>query len=239
MYVGGDSRYRVAMANPPLIGITLDVVENDQRKVVNAGLAYAERVSAAGGVPVYLAPIVPRIADYLAICDGYVFTGGDDPKTEAFGVPTHPAAKPMHPIRQEFEVALLKTLSDRRPHAPVLGVCLGMQLMTLLSGGKMDQHLPETLPSHERHKRNTHPIFPCDSDAARRFPTGQVWSNHRQAMVGAGFMRVVAKSDDGVIEAVEDPARPFYVGVQWHPERSEDANLGQGVFNALVRATRD
>lgn len=64
--------------------ITLDVVENDQRKVVNAGLAYAERVSAAGGVPVYLAPIVPRIADYLAICDGYVFTGGDDPKTEAF-----------------------------------------------------------------------------------------------------------------------------------------------------------
>jgi len=227
------------MPSPPLIGITLDVVETDHRKVVNAGLAYAERVSNAGGVPVFLAPIAARIPEYLRTFDAFVFTGGDDPKMEPFGITTHPKAKPLHPIRQEFEVGLLKSLSDRRPHAPVLGVCLGMQLMTLLSGGKMDQHLPDSLASHEHHKHHAHPVFPCDADAARLIPTGQVWSNHRQAMLGAGLLRVIAKSDDGVIEAVDDPARPFYVGVQWHPERTEDSRLGQGLFDALVRATRD
>lgn len=226
------------MPTPPIVGITLDIVENDQRKVVNVGLAYAERVSAAGGVPIFLAPIAARIADYLNVCDAYVFTGGDDPKMEAFGTATHPNAKPMHPQRQEFELGLLRAIADRRPHAPVLGVCLGMQLMTLNAGGKMDQYLPDSLASHARHKQQVHPVFPCDADAARMIPTGQVWSNHRQAMVGAGLLRVIAKSDDGVIEAVDDPGRPFYVGVQWHPERTEDAGLGQGIFAALVRATR-
>jgi len=49
---------------------------------------------------------------------------------------------------------------------------------------------------------------------------------------------VIGRSDDGVIEAIADPARPFYVGVQWHPERTADPVMGLGVIRRLVDAAR-
>ena len=67
-----------------------------------------------------------------------MFIGGDDPRTEPFGEPTHPKATPVEPERQAFETALLEEL-QRRPGAPVLGVCLGMQMMALHAGGKLNQ----------------------------------------------------------------------------------------------------
>lgn len=82
-----------------------------------------------------------------------------------------------------------------------------MQLMTLLSGGKMDQHLPDTLPSHERHKRNTHPISHAIPTRHGGFPPVRCGAITGRRWWVRGSMRVVAKSDDGVIEAVEDPAR--------------------------------
>jgi putative glutamine amidotransferase len=65
-----------------------------------------------------------------------------------------------------------------------------------------------------------------------------VTSHHRQAVRDAGSMRVLAHSPDGVIEAIERPGARFQVGVQWHPERTEDPALGLGLFEALVQAAR-
>src|SRR5690242_4757214 len=117
----------------PIIGITTDVTDPGGGKPLrlDCSLAYARCVTAAGAVPVLLPPILESIHEHLRLFDGFVFTGGDDPRTEAFGAPTHPAAKPVHPDRQKYELALLEMLRSRRPGAPVLGVCLGMQMMTL------------------------------------------------------------------------------------------------------------
>lgn len=223
----------------PIIGITTDLSDPGGGKPlrVDCSSAYARCVAAAGGVPILLPPIPSLAAEHLRLCDGFVLTGGDDPRTEAFGEPTHPEAKPVHPDRQAYELALLDLLRLRRPAAPVLGICLGMQMMALHAGARLNQHLPDTTPAAAQH-RGVHPIVPTPGSSPLPLIRGEVWSNHHQAVASPGPLVVLARSPDDVIEAVADLKRRFYVGVQWHPERTEDATLGQGVFAALVRATR-
>ncbi len=223
---------------PPLIGITTDIVDPGQGKPLKAdcSLAYARCVAAAGGVPILLPPIVELAPHHATLCDGFVFTGGDDPRTEEFGVPTHPAAKPLHRDRQRYELVLLDLLRQDHPAAPVLGVCLGMQMMALHAGGKLNQDMAGTLPTAAQH-RGEHEIMPVHGQKSRLpIEPGRVWSNHHQAVQDPGSLKVIAASPDGVVEAVVGPDRPFYCGVQWHPERTAAQGLGMGIFAALVGA---
>lgn len=230
----------------PVIGIAPDVVEpRPPTGSVRAmcALTYARAVYAAGGWAVILPPVVEMIPLHLTKCDGFVLTGGDDPRTEAFGVPTHPKATPVHPERQAFDTALLEALM-KRAETPTLGVCLGMQMMALVAGGRLDQHMPETTPTADRHDNNArHGITVVDAtgrigEMLAGEDAGVVTSHHRQAVSDAGRLRVAAVSEDGVIEAIERADAPFFVGVQWHPERTEDRRLGVGVFERLVKAAR-
>ena len=223
----------------PVVGVTCDVADGRAR----AKLGYAESIAGAGGVPVLLPPApdeasAPALARaHAALCDAFVLTGGDDPIMEAFGEPTHPGATPVDPRRQASELALIDALRAHEPAKPVLGVCLGMQYMALVAGGALDQCLPETLDSHAEHwDGRVHAVLPEPGTDA--LPGGAVHSHHRQAVRDAGRLRVVARAPDGVVEAVDDPARPFWLGVQWHPERSEDGALGVGLFRRLVEAAR-
>jgi putative glutamine amidotransferase len=177
-------------------------------------------------------------ARYLALCNAIIFTGGDDPATERYGEPTHPAAKLVHPDRQRFEEALLAALDQAREKTkPVLGICLGMQMMALHRGGALHQHLPDVLPTAPEHQNDhQHAVEPAPGAGLAR---GTVASWHHQAVRDAGRMRVIASAPDGVIEAIDDPARAFYLGVQWHPERTSDPKLGQELFDRLVAAARD
>lgn len=219
----------------PVIGIAPDVVEPRPGSIRSVcPHAYAAAVMRAGGYPVVLPAIAELIPQHLERCDGFLLTGGDDPRMEAFGVPTHPKATPVHPRRQEFDTALLRALEGAAT-APTLGVCLGMQMMALCAGGRLDQHLPETLATADGHWGNAvHRVRVEGSGVLRA--GGEVTSHHRQAVTDPGRMRVVARSEDGVIEAVERPGAAFYVGVQWHPERTEDRALGDEVFAGLVSA---
>ena len=218
----------------PLIGITADLILADGRERITVAPAYARAVLRAGGVPVVLAPLPGTAEPLIARLDAVVFTGGDDPRTEPFGVPTDPRTTPLHPDRQAFETELLTQLGDH-PRVPVLGVCLGMQMMALVAGGSLDQHLPATLSSHARHWDHDHAIAP---EPGADLPRGTVHSRHKQAVADPGRCRVTARSDDGVIEAIDDPARLFYLGVQWHPERTDHAPLGQALFERLIAACR-
>lgn len=142
---------------------------------------------------------------------------------------------------------------------PCLGVCLGMQLMALVAGGDLDQYLPESVETHAAHWGHVEhgvelvvddgvfaevlgDVFARDgeggrgeSNAGRRKGVGGVVdSHHKQAVRDAGRMRVAVRSDDGVIEAIDDPSRRFHVGVQWHAERPPDAPVNQYLFTRLV-----
>ena len=209
----------------PLIGLTPDFVEGR----IALRPTYLDAVRSAGGLPVVLSGDPADVPAAVERCDGLIFTGGDDPIMEAFGTETHPAATPVDPRRQAFELALLSTL-DHRPDKPVLGVCLGMQMMGLHAGGELDQHLPETLPSFQLHADG------CEHAINGSLGDGIVWSRHRQALVDPGSLSVVATATDGVIEAVEAADRRLYLGVQWHPERTVESELGAGLFKRLVEA---
>lgn len=242
-------------ARRPLIGITADVVDGSplgpsgERGRVNSALTYALAVERAGGLPVVLAPLVERVGEYLAICDGVLITGGKDIDVSALPegrgrAALHPRAECMHPRRQAFEFALLAAL-DAAPATPVLGICLGMQMMGVHRGAPLRQHLPDALATAWRHADDfAHPVRPGveaavsgpAGPAALVIEPGEAASNHHQALDAPGSLRVIARSDDGVIEAVDDPARAFYAGVQWHPERTAFGPLGVGVIGQLVAA---
>lgn len=202
-------------------------------------MAYAEAVAKVGGIPVLLPAIPTMVAEHARTCHAFVFTGGDDPRMEQWGGTTHVKATPMDEVRQEYETSLLTHLATHRPDIPVLGICLGMQLMSLQSGGALDQHLPENLATAHDHWDRDHPVVPTASTlfASLWSPVrGTVHSKHRQAVVDAGRLAVWARSPDGVIEGVVDPQRRFCLGVQWHPERTVDERLGLDLFRLLLRA---
>ncbi len=217
----------MAPLKSPLIGITPDVC--DQRWQVAP--AYAAHVRAAGGVPIVLPPLPEMAEAYLDLVQGIILTGGDDPVMESFGVATHPKATPVDAQRQAFEIALLDGLQGQDTK-PLLGICLGMQLMTLHAGGDLDQFLPETLPTAQDHMDGA--VHQIDGSLG----CGPVHSHHRQAIRTPGSLKVVAEAPDGVIEAVSCPNRLFYVGVQWHPERTEHQTLGQDLFDSMVKAAQ-
>ncbi len=209
----------------PLIGITADL--NAQRYESPTGCAAV--VARAGGTPVLLPCLPDRAGEYASGCDGIILSGGDDPIMEHWGVPTHPRAKPVSARRQAFELALLSA-AESRPELAVLGICLGMQMMGLFGGGALDQYLAESSATSGLH-------WPKTSHALDgRLGEGTVYSHHRQALTDPGTLRVVASAPDGVIEAIQDEGRRFYLGVQWHPERTGDAGLGAGVIRRLVEA---
>lgn len=216
----------------PLIGITSDLMIRKDRPTSYLTMTYVHAVLRAGGIPVVLPPMEGDLDDLVDRFDAFILSGGDDPKTEPFGAPTHPESVLVLEARQAFETQLIEKL-DQHPDIPVLGVCLGMQMLALCRGGELNQHLPETHTTHAAHWEHEHEILSADDTV---LASGTVWSVHRQAVSDPGGLRVLASSEDGVIEAIDDPDRAFLLGIQWHPERTEDPNLGQAIFDRFVES---
>ena len=219
------------MKKRPLIGITADLAGDYARN----RRTYIDMVAAAGGIPVLLPTIAALREEMLDRVDGVVITGGDDIDVSKFGIPLHPKAECMAAERQEAEFALLKAL-DAHPDKPVLGICLGMQMMGFHRGNPMIQHLGDVLPDADRHRNDA--IHPVEAERGSLLKSGAVRSWHHQAISEAKGFDIIARSDDGVIEGIVDPKRRFYIGVQWHPERTEATETGLGVVQTLVEHAR-
>ena len=215
----------------PLIGITADLVDDYARN----RRTYIDMVVAAGGVPILLPPQAALREEMLDRVDGVIITGGDDIDVSKFGVPLHPKAECMHPERQDAEFALLRAL-DARPNKPVLGICLGMQLMGVHRGCTLIQHLGDVIADGERHRNDE--IHPIEAVVGSPLKSGLVKSWHHQALADAVGFDIIARSDDGVIEGIIDPTRRFSLGVQWHPERTDATDTGLGVVQTLIEHAR-
>lgn len=201
--------------------------------------AYVDRVAATGCVPVVLPP-VPGAGRAMSRLDGLVLTGGGDVDPALYGAAPHPQTARVQPGRDAAELALL--VAALEAGLPVLGICRGMQLLNVFHCGTLCQHLPEAT-GHDGHspapaEYGTQKVSMAPDSAIAailgRAAVG-VQCHHHQAIdrLGAG-LTATAWSDDGVIEAVELADHPFAIGVQWHPEVSEDDSL----FRALAEAAR-
>jgi putative glutamine amidotransferase len=224
----------------PIVGVTAYVEPArwgvwDTRAVL-VPEAYVRMVRAAGARAVVLPPDdLDDAAALIGRLDGLVLAGGADIDPGRYGAAAHPTTK-VRPDRDSGELALLDAALEA--DLPVLGVCRGMELLAVAYGGSLIQHLPDVL-GNGRHQPapgvyGAHPArFAAGSCAERVFgAAGEVNSYHHQAVDSPGKLTVTGWADDEVIEAVEDPARRFVLGVQWHPEEAGDVRP----FAALVAA---
>jgi putative glutamine amidotransferase len=233
----------------PAIGITLDSEEpGGYSKLPWYALRqnYCDAVARAGGLPILL-PHEPAQADaYLERIDALVVTGGAfDVDPLLFGAEARHATVKLKTRRTAFEVEIAKGALAR--DMPVLGICGGQQLLNVVLGGTLIQHIPDEVAgalAHEQKNPRTeagHRVSVAPGTLLHRIcgvDELEVNSAHHQAVktVGDGVV-VDALAPDGVIEGIEHPFYRYCLGVQWHPEYS--ISLGdEKIFDALIAATR-
>ena len=224
----------------PLIGITTYVEPASwghwQLEAALIPYDYVRAVERAGGRAVLIPPDDDGSDEVLDALDGLIFSGGNDLTPESYGAEADPTTNGTNPARDRAELALLTAALER--DLPVLAICRGVEVLNVVRGGDLVQHLPDVV-GHEEHRAvagefSEHGVR-VSPDSRLGEVRGSVKSHHHQGLgrLGDG-LREVAWAEDGVVEAVEDPGKPFLVGVLWHPEAGEDQRL----FEQLVEAAR-
>lgn len=205
--------------------------------------SYVAKVEAAGAValliPPRLDPTPQVIASVIDRLDGLIIAGGADVEASRYGAAPRARDQAPRPDRDSTELALVAAAEEAE--LPVLGICRGMQVMAVASGGTLVQHLPD-LVGHEEHSialatYNGHPVdtVPGSRVSAILGDRVVVPSYHHQAVASAPGWTPSAWAPDGTMEAMEVPEAPFRLAVQWHPEEGSDPRL----FEALAEAARE
>lgn len=214
------------------------------RREMALGYAYVNAVEEGGALPVVLTPLHAEAIDpLLERLGGLCISGGPDLDPAVYGEDAHDKLGPIEPEIDLFELTLVKAAVRRR--MPVLAICRGAQVLNVARGGSLEQHLPD-LGGKVRHRQRrpgsqvTHRVhLEPGSHVARIMDAEQVEVNsfHHQAVkvLGRG-LQAVGWSEDGTIEAIEDPRRDFLLGVQWHLESLTDRPEHAALFNAFTEA---
>lgn len=232
------------MSKRPLIGITAGL--NDQEKYQVLSRYFMEAITAQGALPVML-PLTTDEAllrSYVDELDGFLFSGGADVDPLLFGQWQKIGCGSICPLRDAHELALAKLLLQRNDK-PVLGICRGLQVLNIALGGDIYQDLPSEyegeLIAHRQKQPSyysSHPVSVAEGSLLHRITGKQelmVNSLHHQALHKMGAWQVCATAPDGVIEAAELPQHPFFMGVQWHPERLYESDpAANALFAAFV-----
>ncbi|MCQ9155675.1 gamma-glutamyl-gamma-aminobutyrate hydrolase family protein [Acidomonas methanolica] len=203
---------------------------------------YFTAIASAGGLPVGLGHEEGLSEALMDRLDGLVVTGGAfDLDPALFGEAPH-AATVLKPERTRAELALLRAALARR--LPVLGICGGMQLLAVASGGSLIQHLPDEIRGGIAHEQPNprdeagHDITIRPGSLLARIAGRTrmaVNSSHHQAVRTPGTLTISAYAADGVVEAVEGNGETFCLGVQWHPEFGIDP-ADNGILTAFIAA---
>jgi len=225
---------------PPRIG--LPTYGRDEKDRFTLYGAYVDAVRRAGGVPLLLPPGEEHLDVWLEVCDGFVLTGGGDLAPSLYAGRGHATNYNLDGERDGTEVRLARaTLEAGRP---LLAVCRGMQLVNVVLGGSLVEHLPDAVGDECPHRGPSaepvpHPVvLEPDSLVARACgalePRPVSWHHQAVDRLGEG-LRVVGRAPDGTIEAVEHADHPYLLAVQWHPELSAEREPEQQrLFDALV-----
>ncbi|MGV1049099.1 MAG: gamma-glutamyl-gamma-aminobutyrate hydrolase family protein [Solirubrobacterales bacterium] len=242
----------------PLIGVTTSEVRAAERvnpmpegepvgREMALGLTYLKGIEAAGGLPVVMPPLEEdAIEPLLDRLDGVCLSGGPDLDPHSYGAEPHSELGPTEPDLDRFELAIARRADARG--MPILAICRGTQALNVIRGGVLHQHLPD-LSEQIAHRQQTpgdQTSHEVEVDPGSKLAEAlggdeiEVNSFHHQAIdrLGQG-LTVSARAPDGTIEAVEDPTRPFLIGVQWHAETLVHRPYEAGLFRRFVEACLD
>ncbi|MBI4654230.1 MAG: gamma-glutamyl-gamma-aminobutyrate hydrolase family protein [Nitrospirae bacterium] len=205
----------------PIIGITGDI--KGSKFSVNMSYAYA--IERAGAIPFFLPPSFSknRIKYIATTINALLISGGGDINPVVYGEKQEVLLNLVSDNRINFEMVLLEKIMVFKK--PVLGICYGIQLLNVFFGGSLYQELKKQKPDSLNHKAG-HRIE-IYSNSKLYYILGikdvKVNSAHHQGIkeLGKG-LTVSARSEDRLIEAIELKNYPYFIGVQWHPERILD-----------------
>ncbi len=233
----------------PIIGITLDYeTTGGYSKMPWYAVRenYCSSVSALGAIPIPLPHEVTLAPQYLAMLDGLIITGGAfDIPPSMYGETHQHETVVTKDNRTQFEWAITKGMIAAKK--PVLGICGGEQLLNVVLGGTLIQHIPDAVQNaleHEQKNPRTQPghaVTIAKNTLLHRIigtDSAEVNSAHHQAVAKLAPDAVVnAVAPDGVIEGLELPSsvHPFCLGVQWHPEYHVTP-ADSAIFQAFVAA---
>lgn len=210
---------------------------------------YLEQIEAAGGIPLQL-PLLPTAkpgdaAALAALCDGFLLPGGGDFDPGWYGQSLRPGLAPGDLDYASQAAGIALTRAAAASGKPVLGICLGAQVLTIALGGSLIQDIPtqvegavcHSAPAQclEQRWQTAHTVRTAPGSLLRRLCGEEVGVNsfHHQAVLApAPGFAATAWAPDGVIEAVESENHRL-LGVQWHPENL--AHAGDAAARALFR----
>jgi putative glutamine amidotransferase len=235
----------------PFIGINVDIESKGNKELAMVQTKYSDAVVRAGGVPVLLPPMPDdALSIALSKIDGLMLIGGSDYAPSNYGDKSqHPSTSLMDKRRDEYDLRLVRK-AVAETALPILGICAGCQALNIAMGGSLIQDIPDEFPKsdivHSAQKNcweigfNKHSVKLLEGSKLHKIygkdmidvPT----SHHQAVRKPASAFRPVASAHDGVIEAIENPEKPFLIGVQWHPERDYEGNAE--LFTAFVAAAR-
>lgn len=230
------------MTRAPLIGITTHS-RNATNEVVLPG-TYVDAVQSVGGNPILLPPTQSHLESLLDAMDGLILSGGGDIHPIHYNGEDHPEIYGIDDDRDTFEITLAKLALIRE--IPVLGICRGMQILTVATGGGLIPHVPEVFGDSIDHRLDN-PRRPIPHEievlAESRLSKllGETQMNivswHHQAVeFYADVWKLAARSQDGLIEALEHSEHPWAIALQWHPELSMQDPAHQRFFRSFVDA---
>lgn len=227
------------MARNPLVAVIPSYSED---RKVRLSHEYLDALECEGVLPVTLpyTDDTERIRTYAETFDGFLFSGGLDVDPSYYGEEKQFDSVEIDAERDRFEAALFRLVLETKK--PILGVCRGLQLINVMLGGTLVQHMdghrqdaPNPVPTHRVTVENGTRLREILGD-------GEIAVNsfHHQAVkVLADELRASAFADDGTVEGAESISHPFLVGVQWHPElmHATDPHAA-AVFKAFAEAVR-
>jgi putative glutamine amidotransferase len=211
------------------------------------GLKYLRALESAGALPVVVPPLPPERAEILLDrFDGVCLSGGPDLDPMAYGERRHAHTGPVESELDEFEYALARAADARR--MPIFAICRGMQLLNVVRGGSLHQHVPDvngTAINHRQTESGASLTHWVSLDQSSRVSSTlsrrrvKVNSFHHQAVarIGDGLV-VTGRASDGTIESVEAIDREFVLGVQWHAECLVERPEQAALFRAFVDHAR-
>lgn len=226
---------------PPLIGITT----SSQMLAGSFCLSrlYVEAVRSAGGVPVLIPAGEPDSSTILSRLDGLILSGGGDLDPEIYNGRSHVTIYNVDRERDRSEISLAQLILST--NIPVLGICRGLEVLVVATGGSLIPHLPDEVGEVVIHRAEQslaaeHSVkMAANSRLAEIVGATELnvfsW-HHQAAKIVPQEWNVTAQAADGVIEALEHKHHPWAIALQWHPELAIHAPLQQRIFQAFVHA---